>query len=197
MNVECVSKKDSFKNLTVNKQYEATEDGDVYVLPNDAGYSARYAKKYFRAVPAVPVRRNLTDMLNVSVDDDIVTIRLNRTVRTVNLNIDQAINSCGIFNIDGIQFLKRTVREMYAAKARDIIGEESEMFEEIIKGILDYLCDSRPAMCYTFSDAVRDEDASLDQVLDSLSDSVVEGDNPNSDHDIVLWIIKPLEVDSD
>jgi hypothetical protein len=45
----CTRKKDSFKNLTVGKEYDGTEDGESIIVVNDAGYRARYAKDYFRS----------------------------------------------------------------------------------------------------------------------------------------------------
>jgi len=50
---KCINKKDSFKNLTVNKDYEGEEIGDFIEVINDANVKTRYNKRYFEAVPIV------------------------------------------------------------------------------------------------------------------------------------------------
>jgi hypothetical protein len=191
MNLICTRKKDAFKNLTVNKAYsEATEDGEVYVVTNDAGFKARYAKQYFRVTPEEPRTRNLLDLLRVEINDYTISITLNRTTRNVDLDIDSSTISCGIDQIEGISTLKRAVNEIYAAKVADIIGSKAEMFRVILNTIFTELRENDNRMCWLLSDQIRVADTELDSVLTEMSDIHTTGHNPNSNNEITLWVIK-------
>jgi MoaA/NifB/PqqE/SkfB family radical SAM enzyme len=189
MEVNCLEKPAKFKNLTRNKNYEAIEDGEAYVVTNDIGFRARYAKKYFRVVPEAPVTRRLLDLLTVTIEDEDVRIVLNRTTREVSLSVDATEISCGIDQISGISNLKSTVNSMYAAKAADIEGTKTEMFATIMNVILEELRRDNK-MCWLVSDQVRDSDIELDAYLTSIAVSAITGNNPNSGNDITLWVIQ-------
>lgn len=192
MQLTCVNKPTKFKNLTLNKDYQAVEDGETYAVTNDIGFTARYAKKYFRVVPEVPATRNLIDLLRVSYDEEngSVTVILNRTTRTVGLDNSQSVVSCGINEIDGISNLKRIVNEMYAAKANDIIGTKTEMFSAVMGTLMEGLRNEEGKMCWLFSDQVRESDTELDEYLTSISDATTTGVNPNTHNQIILWVIQ-------
>lgn len=190
MRIKNVNKPIKFKNLTLNKDYDAVEDGEVFVVTNDAGFRARYAKNYFRVLPEVPATRNLLDLLTVTYEDDQLTIVLNRTTRTIPLDISSSTISCGIDQIDGISDLKRTVNDIYAAKMADIIGTKAEMFEAILAEIFATLHEASDRMCWLISDEIRVTDEQLDAVLTEMSDIHTDGINPNNDHNIRLWVIK-------
>jgi hypothetical protein len=194
MNLTCVDKPTKFRNLTLNHQYEAVEDGEVYVVTNDAGFRSRYAKKYFRVVPEAPVNRNLLDLLTVAAenfDDGIgIDITLNRTNRHVTLGISPTEISCGIDEIEGISELKSTINDMYAHKMADIIGTKEDMFRAIMTEILRELHEEENKMCWLLSDAIKTTDTELDAVLTELAEISTTGRNPNSGHDIILWVIK-------
>jgi hypothetical protein len=192
MKINCLTKKDAFKNLTINKEYDAVEDGEVFVVTNDSGFRSRYAKKYFRIIPEAAAPRNLLDLLTVAFDDDEqeVTITLNRTTRTVRLDINTSGISCGIDEIEGISALKRVVNELYAAKMADIIGSKSDMFKAILDTIFEVLRENDARMCYLLSDEIRVAEEQLDAVLTEMSEVSTTGTNPNNDHQIILWVIK-------
>ena len=194
MNLTCVDKPTKFRNLTLNHQYEAVEDGEVYVVTNDAGFRSRYAKKYFRVVPEAPVNRDLLDLLTVTANDEdsimSVDITLNRTNRQVSLEINSTGISCGIDEIEGISELKSTVNDMYAHKMADIIGTKEDMFRAIMTEVLRELHEGGNKMCWLLSDSIKTVDTELDAVLTELAEISTTGRNPNSGHDIILWVIK-------
>jgi hypothetical protein len=190
MQIKCVNKKTSFKNLTTNKDYEAIEDGEVYVVTNDAGFRARYAKTYFRAIPAAPVTRNLLDVLEVSLDDETLTITLNRTTRTVNISSGRTDSSCGVIDTTGIANIKATVTEMYNAKVPTIIGTKAEMFRAVMEEVMNTLRNDDEGMCYLISDQIKASEEDMDAILTEMADITTSGHNPNSDHEIRLWVIK-------
>jgi hypothetical protein len=190
MQVKNINKPTKFKNLTLNKDYEAVEDGEVFIVTNDAGFRARYAKSYFRVNPETIATRNLLDLLTVTYSDGELTISLNRTSRTVELFIEDTAISCGIKQIEGIAALKSRVNEMYAAKVATIIGTKAEMFKFIIDELIASLREESDMMCWLLSDEIRTSDVELDAVLDELADVTSSGINPNSQHNIKLWVIK-------
>ena len=192
MNVTCINKPNKFKNLTLNHQYpDVIEDGEVFVVTNDAGFRARYAKNYFRINPETPATRNLLNLLTVTLDEDNrLTIVLNRTTRTVSLGISESEISCGIDEIEGISEVKRIIHEMYAAKVADIVGTKAEMFKEVLDTIFEELREGDPRMCWLLSDQIRATDTELDTILTEMSDIHTTGINPNSHHEIILWVIK-------
>jgi hypothetical protein len=81
---KCINKKDSFKNLTLNKDYEGTEVGNFIEVINDSNVKARYDKKYFEnVVPRPRIRRiSMVDFINEFIsfsrdrDDDGVGINI-------------------------------------------------------------------------------------------------------------------------
>ena len=187
MKLKCISTKPVFKNLTVDKDYDATEENDVYIVTNDAGLRSRYAKGYFREVP---VTRNLLDELSVTVLEGRISITLNRTERSIGYNFAQTLNSCGIYEFEGIATLKRVVNEMYANKVPSITGSKSEMFKFIMDELMASLREENDFMCITISDQIRTTDDVLNAVLTEMAESCVTGTNPNSNNEIALWIIK-------
>ena len=191
MNVTCTTKKNVFKNLTVNKDYDATEDGDMYSLNNDAGIKVKYAKKYFKVNIARPVIRDFRTLLTIRLEDDRVIIILNRTTRTVLLYIERVNNSCGIITINNLHGLKDTTRDLIDNKMTNISGTYAELFREIMIQIMSLLKEVDNLMCYMFSDRVdRPDEIEMNAVMDELSDIHTEGENPNTGNQIALWILK-------
>jgi hypothetical protein len=192
MKLVCERKKELFKNLTINKEYEAVEDGEVYIVTNDAGLRSRYAKGYFRVLPAAPITRNLLDLLKVTYnyEEGILDITLNRTNRVVDFDNQNSAISCGINELSGIASLKRVVNELYAAKMVDIIGSKTDMFKAILEVLFEELREGNDKMCWLLSDENRTADAELDTVLDEMSIYSHSGINPNNQHNITLWVIQ-------
>jgi hypothetical protein len=192
MQLTCTRKKNVFKNLTVNKTYEAVEEGENFLVTNDAGLKAKYAKAYFRINPQTPVTRPIASVTAVEVTDDEETINItvNRTMRSVGMDIDGVNMSCGIDSVSGIAALKSTVRDLIRNKVDTIIGTEAELFLIVMNAYLEELRNNSPRMCYLFSDAIRPVDAAMDEVLDEIAETKSIGHNPNSGNEIALWVIK-------
>jgi hypothetical protein len=196
MKLRCVSKKTAFNNLTVNTEYEGIEEGDVYIVQNNAGLRARYAKQYFRVVPEAapaPVIRTLAEACTVVINDNSdLVITLNRTTRTINL--DDALNHldcCGIKEFCEISRLKAVVSELINNKVATITGTKAELFRMVMDVLLTWLRENDPAMVYIFTDVNdRPGEAEMNDVLTELAGGVVtEGTNPNSNHQLSLWLI--------
>ena len=208
--IRCITKPDKFKNLTLNKEYEAIEDGDAYVLTNDAGFKARYAKTYFRTVrgaravaaevvaapaPPRPAPIPLLSVLEVNTTWNAarnrltVSIILNRTTRAVELVCNGATNSCGITEVSNISLLKAEIRAMFAARVPHMTGTIEEFFSSVMHNVMDTLRTSIAGAFFTFSDQLRDEDSIMDALLDELANSWSQNLNPNSGNQIKIWVL--------
>ena len=193
MKVICTNKKEAFKNLTLNKEYEnVIEDGDAFVVSNDSGFRSKYAKKYFRVVPEAPPVRNLLDMLQLSFAraTNELTIVLNRTTRSIGLDISASSISCGISEVDGISTIKTIVNEMYDNKVDTIVGERVDFFRAVIEYLLTQIREQHNVAFILMSDnnAISHSDE-FDTVMNSLAINSFARVNPKSNNDITLWVI--------
>lgn len=208
MKVICTTKPDKFKNLTINKEYEnVIEDGEAYVVPNDSGFRSRYAKKYFRVVPetpttqprpAQPVTRNLLDVLTmnyhendlVSKREDSLEIILNGISRNININLEISTISCGIYEVYGIQEIKRVVNEMYNNKQQNIVGTREEFFRAVMEYLIAQLRNNNSRAFFLMSDNNNTANSDIyDSILSTLAVGNFSRSNPNSGNNITLWII--------
>lgn len=176
MNLECINK-GKFANLTQGTIYEGIEDGDLYVVVNNLGARARYAKKYFRVAPAnaqpartrpvtetvpatpapapAPVIRNLIDVVNIEVNvEDQIAIRLTagQGVRAVNLqlSIDQSQISCGIQEISGISGIRRQVEDFVTRlqnNDRTMTGNTADLINRIMNEVFDAIRNDEENEC--------------------------------------------------
>jgi hypothetical protein len=194
--IRCINKPEKFKNLTLNKEYDATEDGDNYLLLNDAGLTAKYAKKYFVVAPLAPRVQTITEATNVSVgfnDDDediieaVVTIGRHRPV-TVSLDIDSTSVSCGVEELSNISVIKRECTALYQRLDHTLhTGTKEDLFAAIITPMINRLLDNIKG-CYIMSDAIRDGEEGYNTILDNLSATHWSGLNNNSGNNIILWV---------
>lgn len=204
MKVICTTKPDKFKNLTINKEYEnVIEDGEAYVVPNDSGFRSRYAKKYFRVVPetpttqprpAQPVTRNLLDVLTMNYHEndggDYLEIILNGISRNININLEISTISCGIYEVYGIQEIKRVVNEMYNNKQQNIVGTREEFFRAVMEYLIAQLRNNNSRAFFLMSDNNNTANSDIyDSILSTLAVGNFSRSNPNSGNNITLWII--------
>lgn len=192
--IRCTSKKESFRNLTVNKEYEATEDGDRYIITNDAGLETKYAKKYFTTVVVAPRPVSIIDALNVVVsyaNDNIdvsMTIANHRVVRT-NLNLFQTTNSCGIKELQGISPLKNACRELFHRINHDLYpGTLIDMWRKVYQELMVEAL-SNCGACVMLTDAIWEHDAAMNDVISDNADAEWTGPNDNSGNTIIVWIV--------
>ena len=204
MKVICTTKPDKFKNLTINKEYEnVIEDGEAYVVPNDSGFRSRYAKKYFRVVPetpatppqpAQPVTRNLLGVLTMNYHEndggDYLEIILNGISRNININLEISTISCGIYEVYGIQEIKRVVNEMYNNKQQNIVGTREEFFRAVMEYLIAQLRNNNSRAFFLMSDNNNTANSDIyDSILSTLAVGNFSRSNPNSGNNITLWII--------
>lgn len=204
MKVICTTKPDKFKNLTINKEYEnVIEDGEAYVVPNDSGFRSRYAKKYFRVVPetpttqprpAQPVTRNLLNVLTMNYHEndggDYLEIILNGISRNININLEISTISCGIYEVYGIQEIKRVVNEMYNNKQQNIVGTREEFFRAVMEYFIAQLRNNTSRAFFLMSDNNNTANSDIyDSILSTLAVGNFSRSNPNSGNNITLWII--------
>lgn len=195
MNVKCVNKKE-FKNLTLNKDYDATEDGEVYVVTNDAGLPARYAKKYFTTVVVQPRSTPIAEALRVDIepfDDDETEITVELTIGrhravTVTLEVMNTNVSCGVEELSGISRLKTECTNLYDRLDHTLYtGTKEDLFRAVITPMMETLIEAVKG-CYIMSDAIRDREDGYNAILNELSNTRWTGLNGNSGNDIILWI---------
>lgn len=204
MKVICTTKPDKFKNLTINKEYEnVIEDGEAFVVPNDSGFRSRYAKKYFRVVPetpttqprpAQPVTRNLLGVLTMNYHEndggDYLEIILNGISRNININLEISTISCGIYEVYGIQEIKRVVNEMYNNKQQNIVGTREEFFRAVMEYLIAQLRNNNSRAFFLMSDNNNTANSDIyDSILSTLAVGNFSRSNPNSGNNITLWII--------
>lgn len=196
MRVTCINKKQAFQNLTVGTEYEAIEDGDLYIVTNNIGARSRYAKHYFRPVPAAPVIRPLAEMVTVSVNEAfLMTITLNRTTRNVQFQVGRIVASCGVASINNIGSLDTQVKDLIRNKVDTISGTEAELFAICMDALMARLRATSPAMLYLFSDVTEENRDTMIEVLDNMSTYSYTGTNPNTNHEITLWAIEGSPVE--
>jgi len=204
MRLRCSTKKDSFNNLTVGTEYEAIEEGDIYIVTNNAGLRSRYAKRYFAVVPQAPVARSINDAVGVTVerDGDDISIFVGIDTRELfhtNLSTQRTLSSCGVRDINGLQNIKGSIHDVMSDGRRWnralITGTEADLFKKVIDAVIALLRSDNTfrAAFYTFSDVVNEERAEFDTVLTALSAYHIIGDNPNSGNTINFWLLTRAE----
>lgn len=205
MRLRCSSKKDSFNNLTVNTEYEAIEEGDIYIVTNDAGLRSRYAKRYFAVVPQAPPVRTIDDAVTVTVRRTNESIDINvsidaRDLFTYSLNTARTLNSCGVRDVQGIRGIKENIISIMADGRRWngslVNGTPADFFKKVMDAVIALLKTDNnfQAAFYTFSDVVEeDHGTSFDTVLTELSALHIIGDNPNSGNTINFWLVTRAE----
>lgn len=189
--IKCTTKKEKFKNLTVGKDYDGTSSGDEYVLINDAGIRAKYAKKYFREVPVeIALEDAVTTDISVTQNRITVTVGLGGNNSNLVLSFNQATNSCGITEINGINSFKESILEMWNNRNRNIVGNLEDFFRAVINDLFVFLNTNIPAMCYTMTDAISERHESLNNILseNEICELSLEGHNPNSNNEIIFWV---------
>lgn len=192
--ITCIEKPRKFKNLTLNKEYEGTEDGDNYILLNDAGIQAKYNKKYFRAMP---VSENIADAISVQVnineDEDgeakeyaDIIVTLGGNAFETSLGIYSSAISCGIDQLQGIAQMKRECRVFYNLINHErYVGSFADMFNLIWNAVIENL----PVRTYIMSDRFLEEHEDIDLIITNSADVEWRGRNHNSGNDIIFWII--------
>lgn len=204
---KCINKKDSFKNLTINKDYEGEEVGNFIEVINDSNVKARYDKKYFEVVRPRPRTRTLTCRQFI---DEFITFEL-RTTNNIheiiirsdnyicNLYINSTLNSCGIKFIDGMDLLEDFINARLGNMPDNVVldndeGADSELFYEIMKkAILEFerLSGMGHAFyMFTTNDPSRD----IFNTLTQHSIKTEEEENPNSGNDIAIWVCSRTQL---
>lgn len=192
--ISCINKKASFRNLTINKEYDGIKEGDNYVVTNDAGLRATYAARYFREEP---VNIQLSQVIAVTISrandnlDVIIVINNSGELRErVSLNIQRAHISCGIMEISNISSLNNTLENLYDDLPDDYVGmTEEEFFRYIWAEIFAYIVAQYPSLLYLISDVVSEDNEVLRAVLDDAAGYSIEGTNPNSHNEICMWVL--------
>lgn len=214
----CTRKKNSFKNLTVGKEYDGTEDGNSIIVVNDAGFRARYAKEYFRSNDNVPARRgrpprvqeaarpapppppppfNLVTETGIVVDIDnnaaALTVRLTApdTASTLSLSINGTNISCGARQISGINGLGEAIRSFMATAIRNNGRNDGNDVTALCTRIIDAIRQnvSGIAAFLIMSDATDANDPFQAALSAHPHVNWSESNNPNSGNDIRLWVI--------
>jgi hypothetical protein len=206
MRLVCNTKKEAFKNLTIGTEYEAIEEGDIYIVTNDAGLRSRYTKNYFRVIPPTPVTRPLSDAIRIDIsrDSDTITILANIDARElfyIDLIVDSTTNSCGIQEIQGLSGLKYAITKLMNDGRRInhtlVIGTKEDLFDIIISQLIIYLNAHYPAAFYMFTDVKQKVDdlevVNFDDIMEAHSTIFNYALNPNSDNTIGIWIVKRIE----
>lgn len=202
--VICTKKKDSFKNLTVNKEYEAIDNGESYVIQNDAGFRTAYAKHYF----AIHENRNFENIATVNIsntDANIIRIEVGgfgRGIAGINneLIINRAHNSCGIQEVEGIGALKQLCGAL-SERLRNVNNASGEqIFTYIIERLMTFIKEHYSGAFITFSTYLslpNNEEGMLAEYnkyncISSREDCILATHhlNTNTNHIIGLWIIR-------
>lgn len=208
MNVRCTRKKDSFKNLTVNANYEAIEEGDSFIITNDAGYRAKYAKEYFRVNseeaaraarverPARPVVRTILEVAQITVTRDGGIVDANIVIpgvgrrSSITLSISGTTISCGVYQLQGISGLKGEISRIIASLPNTVTGTKGELMTMVMERMMAYIREQWHSMCYLISDTISEEESDMNDILTAMCDTAIRGNNPNSGNDIIVWVMK-------
>lgn len=207
---KCISKKDSFKNLTLNKDYEGIEVGNFIEVINDSNVKTRYNKKYFETVvPRPRIRRiNMIDFINEFIvisrnrdDDDEVSINITYRERNNNFTLffDRTRNSCGIRFIDGIEQLINLVSIIKTNLPDNVeISEynKSQFLVELLRKVI--LCFEEIDHSFVFYMFTTHPDSRIIlSEFDRLFTSTAEELNPNSGNDIKVWVASRIQLGID
>ena len=204
---KCINKKDSFKNLTLNKDYEGTEVGNFIEVINDSNVKTRYDKKYFETVvPRPRIRRiNMIDFINEFIvisrdrdDDDGVSINIAYRERNNDFTLffDQTRNSCGIRFIDGIEQLINLVSIIETNLPDNVeISEynKSQFLVELLRKIILYFEEIDDSFAFYMFTTHPDSRIILSE-FDRLFTNTAEELNPNSDNDIKVWVASRTQL---
>lgn len=206
---KCISKKDSFKNLTLNKDYEGTEVGNFIEVINDSNAKTRYDKKYFETVvPRPRIRRiNMIDFINefivISRDRDDDENSINITYRERNndftLFFDQTRNSCEIRFIDGIEQLITLVSIIETNLPDNVEISEynnSQFLVELLRKVILYFEEIDHSFAFYMFTTHPDSRIILSE-FDRLFTNTAEELNPNSDNDIKVWVASRIQLGID
>jgi len=207
---KCINKKDSFKNLTLNKDYEGTEVGNFIEVINDSNVKTRYDKKYFETVvPRPRIRRiNMIDFINEFIvisrnrdDDDGVSINITYRERNNDFTLffDQTRNSCGIRFIDGIEQLINLVSIIETNLPDNVeISEynKSQFLVELLRKIILYFEEIDDSFAFYMFTTHPDSRIILSE-FDRLFTSTAEESNPNSGNDIKVWVASRIQLGID
>ena len=197
---KCINKKDSFKNLTVNKDYEGEEMGNFIEVVNDSNVKARYDKKYFEiVVPRPRVRRlSITDFINefITTQFRIVTpgweINIEYPTNNISYTIyfDTTRNSCGIRFIDGIENLIDLIdiirRNLPENVEIDNNNDSVFLVELLKKCISAYERNDGNFAFYMFT--TNDTEREILSEFNNLFTHTEDERNPNSGHNIRVWV---------
>ena len=207
MNLTCTTK-GKFANLTANKNYEGIEDGELYVVVNDIGARARYAKKYFREVrenvaaavpappPPPPAPVNILDMVtrNIVVTGQDASIRLTAGRGVAGLEQRLTINgssiSCGIHQLSGINGYAAAIARWFTGLNRtNVTGNVQDLVNAIMSELFAQLKASNAisAAFMLLSDREDESDLVQNWLSENCEYSTTEL-NPNSNHNITLWV---------
>lgn len=203
---KCISKKDSFKNLTLNKDYEGTEVGNFIEVINDSNVKTRYDKKYFKTVvPRPRIRRiNMIDFINEFIvisrnrDDDEDSINITYRERNNNFTLffDQTRNSCGIRFIDGIEQLITLVSIIETNLPDNVEISEynnSQFLVELLRKIILYFEEDDHYFAFYMFTTHPDSRIILSE-FDRLFTSTEEESNPNSGNYIKVWVASRTQL---
>lgn len=204
---KCISKKDSFKNLTLNKDYEGIEVGNFIEVINDSNAKTRYDKKYFETVvPRPRIRRiNMIDFINEFIvisrdrdDDDEVSINITYRERNNNFTLffDQTRNSCGIRFIDGIEQLITLVSIIETNLPDNVeISEynKSQFLVELLRKVILYFEEIDHSFAFYMFTTHPDSRIILSE-FDRLFTSTEEESNPNSGNYIKVWVASRTQL---
>lgn len=191
-------------NLTLNSQYTVlTERGDFYTINNDKGITVIYSKKLFTTITTTnndiptPVEKKQlsdTDILNslniTEYDEDSFIINVDtddgKYTIAYTLDINQTSISCGIIEIYGLQAQLEEIRDV-------LINKSDTLYISILNKILEATID-----CFIEGVFVILSSNTNYKYFDILNKAIyklnvvseVEGINPNSENNIVLWTIE-------
>lgn len=215
----CSKKKPAFKNLTVGKEYEGIEDGEMVVVVNDIGARARYSKEYFTGTveaaprrgrpraaeaavvappPPPPPPPTLEQYVSIDINRDGARInarvlarpRNNFVLGIVELRIDGSNISCGIFQVSGINGSSNLIREISRTIPAEVTGNTPEALASMImSAMFAYIKIQQPAAYYLLSNNLNDETDVVAEWLNQNAISTCTDGNPNSGNEISLWVM--------
>lgn len=207
---KCINKKDSFKNLTLNKDYEGTEVGNFIEVINDSNVKARYDKKYFEnVVPRPRIRRiNMVDFINEFIsfsrdsdaDDGVgINITYSEYDSTVTLFFDQTRNSCGVRFIDGIEQLINLVSMVENSLPDNVEITEynnSQFLVKLLREVILYFEENSHSFAFYMFTTHFDSREILNE-FDRLFTTTPEELNPNSGNNIKIWVASRTQLEID
>jgi len=206
---KCINKKDSFKNLTLNKDYEGEEVGNFIEVINDSNVKARYDKKYFEIVTPRPrVRRiNMVDFINEFIsfsrdrndDNDSVSINITYSENdsTVTLFFDPTRNSCGVRFIDGIEQLITLINNIENSLPDNVEITEynnSQFLVELLREAIVYFEEDNQSFAFYMFTTHPDSREILSE-FDRLFTTTAEELNPNSYNNIKVWVASSTQLE--